>query len=192
MLIPLMPERVGDWCDHVDLELLDNSTRLMWASEDDSCSQKLPFNLWIIMKAEGTANDPDALGVAEQCIQDKKISLLELITPEVWRGYFRHKRYPDCHCCCVAERLAVVSKHIVYPLFGFEQSLELMHISSPFSPPYTAAYTDRIAKQHSSVTEAVGKVIRGRVDCHQVLVDSDVMWTISMGLRGGVVTPTSP
>ena len=125
-----MPGRVGDRWNHVDLKPLDNSTRSMWASEDDSCNQKLPFNLWIIMKAEGTANDPDALAVAEQCIQAQKISLLELITSEVWRGYFRHKRYPDYRCHCVAERLAVVCKHIVYSLFGFEQSLKLMYISS--------------------------------------------------------------
>ena len=86
-----MPERVGDWWDHVNLELLINSPRSRWASEDDFCNQKLPFDLWIIMKAEGTANDPDAMDVEEQCIPAPNLNLLELITPEVRRGHFHHK-----------------------------------------------------------------------------------------------------
>ncbi|CAM9850942.1 unnamed protein product [Ascophyllum nodosum] len=60
------------------------SQRSMWASEDDFCSQKLPFNLWIIMKAEGTANDPGAKDVEEHCIQAQELHRLELITPEDW------------------------------------------------------------------------------------------------------------
>ena len=56
------------------------------ASED--CGQKLPFDLWIYMTAEGTAEDPNAKHVWNSCLKPRTIGFVELITPEV-SGYKR-------------------------------------------------------------------------------------------------------
>ena len=43
------------------------------------------------MKAEGTAQDPDANHVRDECLKARTIGLVELHTPEVKMGY---------HECC--------------------------------------------------------------------------------------------
>lgn len=57
--------------------------RSEWGSVDEPCHKKLPFELWALMKAEGSAQSPDALHVRENCIQSTGVGLLELITPKV-------------------------------------------------------------------------------------------------------------
>eukprot|EP00752_Nemacystus_decipiens_P009696 g8660.t1 len=58
------------------------SLRSDWESVDDSCHKKLPFELWTLMKAEGSAQSQDALHVRENCIKTQEVGLVELITPE--------------------------------------------------------------------------------------------------------------
>ncbi len=57
--------------------------RAAWQAEDEPCQKKLPFELWALMKAEGSAKDADAQYMRANCIQTKDVGLLELMTPEV-------------------------------------------------------------------------------------------------------------
>lgn len=59
------------------------SYRANWKAGDEPCKQKLPFDLWALMKAEGSAQDPDAQYVRENCFEAKDVGVLELETPEV-------------------------------------------------------------------------------------------------------------
>lgn len=43
----------------------------------------LSFELWTLMKAEGSAQNTDAQYVRANCLQTKEVGLVELITPEV-------------------------------------------------------------------------------------------------------------
>lgn len=57
--------------------------RSTWSDVGEPCNQKLPFELWIYMKAEGTAEDADANHVKNECLLSKAIGVVELVTPEV-------------------------------------------------------------------------------------------------------------
>lgn len=57
--------------------------RSEWGSSDEPCHGKLPFDLWTLMKAEGSAQSSDAHYVRENCIQTQDVGLVELVTPEV-------------------------------------------------------------------------------------------------------------
>lgn len=46
------------------------------------------------MKADGSAEDPDAQYVRANCIQSEKVGLVELITPEV-----QQNANAACSCC---------------------------------------------------------------------------------------------
>ena len=59
----------------------DDGYRLTWRS-GELCDHKLPFEFWVYMKAEGTANDPDASHVRNECLKARNIGMVELITPE--------------------------------------------------------------------------------------------------------------
>jgi len=59
------------------------SYREEWKSDDEPCQKKLPFQLWTIMKAEGSAQSAAAQYVLENCIETADVGLIELITPEV-------------------------------------------------------------------------------------------------------------
>lgn len=59
------------------------SPRAAWQARDEPCQKKLPFELWALMKAEGSAQNPDAQYVRANCIQTTHVGLLELATPEV-------------------------------------------------------------------------------------------------------------
>ncbi|CAN0263570.1 unnamed protein product [Scytosiphon promiscuus] len=56
--------------------------RSAWGSSDDPCHGKLPFDLWTLMKSEGSAQDSDAQHAREYCTQTQEVGLVELITPE--------------------------------------------------------------------------------------------------------------
>ncbi|CAM9640288.1 unnamed protein product [Scytosiphon promiscuus] len=58
------------------------SLRSDWGSSDEPCHGKLPFDLWTLMRAEGSALDSDAQYVWENCIQTEPLGLVELTTPE--------------------------------------------------------------------------------------------------------------
>lgn len=58
-----------------------NSYRDEWKA--DPCQRKLSFELWTHMKAEGSAQNPNAKGVRESC-HTVELGQVELITPEVW------------------------------------------------------------------------------------------------------------
>ncbi|CAN0417481.1 unnamed protein product [Pylaiella littoralis] len=60
------------------------SLRSEWDAHDEPCEKKLPFELWTLMKAEGSAQNPDAQHVRGDCIQSRDVDLVELITP---KGY---------------------------------------------------------------------------------------------------------
>ncbi|CAN0279349.1 unnamed protein product [Ascophyllum nodosum] len=60
-----------------------SAMRLTWRS-GELCDHKLPFEFWVYMKAEGTANDPDASHVRNECLKARNIGMVELITPEDW------------------------------------------------------------------------------------------------------------
>ena len=62
------------------------AARSTWGMASEDCGQKLPFEFWIYMKAEGTAEDPDAKHVWNACLKPRTIDFVELITPEV-SGY---------------------------------------------------------------------------------------------------------
>lgn len=49
---------------------------------DDPCYEKLSFELWTFMKAEGSVPDPVAEHVWTNCIQNTDVGLVELITPQ--------------------------------------------------------------------------------------------------------------
>jgi len=57
--------------------------RKEWKADDEPCYKKLPFELWTLMKAEGSAQSADAQYVREECTQTIDVGLVELITPEV-------------------------------------------------------------------------------------------------------------
>ena len=57
--------------------------RSTWYGVGEPCSQKIPFELWIYMKAEGTAGDVDAHHVRNECLLSRTIGVVELVTPEV-------------------------------------------------------------------------------------------------------------
>ncbi|CAN0287420.1 unnamed protein product, partial [Ectocarpus fasciculatus] len=60
------------------------SLRADWDADDEPCQKKLSFELWTFMKAEGSAQNPDAQRVRDVCVENEDIELVELITP---KGY---------------------------------------------------------------------------------------------------------
>ncbi|CAN0182350.1 unnamed protein product [Ectocarpus sp. 4 AP-2014] len=60
------------------------SLRADWDADDEPCQKKLSFELWTFMKAEGSAQNPDAQYVRASCVEHAEIGLVELITP---KGY---------------------------------------------------------------------------------------------------------
>ncbi|CAN0155242.1 unnamed protein product [Ectocarpus sp. 6 AP-2014] len=62
------------------------SLRAEWDADDEPCQKKLSFELWSFMKAEGSAQNPDAQRVRASCVEyeEMEIGLVELITP---KGY---------------------------------------------------------------------------------------------------------
>ncbi|CAM9844326.1 unnamed protein product [Ascophyllum nodosum] len=61
-----------------------SALRSTWRSNGELCGQKLPFEFWIYMKAQGTAEDTDANHVRTECLKSRAIGLVELHTPEEW------------------------------------------------------------------------------------------------------------
>lgn len=61
-----------------------HADRSTWASGDEPCHQKLPFDLWLLMKAEGSAEDDDAQHVYVECLHEPEVGLVELITTKVY------------------------------------------------------------------------------------------------------------
>lgn len=59
------------------------ATRSTWASEDEPCHQKLPFDMWAFMKAEGSGEDADVKHVYVECLRKPELGMIELITPKV-------------------------------------------------------------------------------------------------------------
>lgn len=59
-----------------------NNCRSKWFGIGESCHQKLPFELWIHMKAKGSANDTDADHVENECLIPMDIGVVELVTPK--------------------------------------------------------------------------------------------------------------
>ncbi len=57
--------------------------RAEWKADDEPCQKKLPFDLWTLMKADGSAQSAAAQDVLENCIETTDVGLVELITPEV-------------------------------------------------------------------------------------------------------------
>lgn len=57
--------------------------RSEWDSSDEPCQKKMSFELWTLMKAEGSAQNSDAQYVRANCLQTKELGLIELITPKV-------------------------------------------------------------------------------------------------------------
>ncbi|CAN0435025.1 unnamed protein product [Pylaiella littoralis] len=53
------------------------SLRSEWESTDEPCHKKLPFELWTLMKAEGSAQSPDALHVRDNCIKTQESTTSE-------------------------------------------------------------------------------------------------------------------
>ncbi|CAN0154147.1 unnamed protein product, partial [Ectocarpus sp. 6 AP-2014] len=60
------------------------SLRAEWDADDEPCQKKLSFELWTFMKAEGSAQNPDAQRVRASCVEHEEIGVVELITP---KGY---------------------------------------------------------------------------------------------------------
>ena len=63
--------------------LAQPSCRSEWGADDEPCHKKLSFELWTYMKAEGSAENPDAQYVRASCMHTMNVGLVELITPEV-------------------------------------------------------------------------------------------------------------
>lgn len=60
--------------------------RARWAAADEPCQQKLSFDLWVVMKAEGTAADADAQHVLAECMNSQPVSSLSLKVVDVSPG----------------------------------------------------------------------------------------------------------
>lgn len=60
--------------------------RARWAAADEPCQQKLSFELWVVMKAEGTAADADAQHVLAECMNSQPVSSLSLKVVDVSPG----------------------------------------------------------------------------------------------------------
>jgi len=56
--------------------------RKEWTAAAEPCQKKLSFELWMLMKAEGSAH-PDAQYVRKNCIDTADVGLVELLTPKV-------------------------------------------------------------------------------------------------------------
>lgn len=70
-------------CCNTDPNVSVPDNRSAWRSESESCHQKLPFDLWAFMKADGSANDVDAKHVYVECFREPEVGLVELIISEV-------------------------------------------------------------------------------------------------------------
>lgn len=69
---------------HVSPIVCTTDGRSQWSSAEDPCQKKMSFELWALMKAEGSADDADAKHVRAECIKGVNGPLrLELLTPEV-------------------------------------------------------------------------------------------------------------
>lgn len=60
--------------------------RARWAATDEPCQQKLSFDLWVVMKAEGTAADADAQHVLAECMNSQPVASLSLKVVDVSPG----------------------------------------------------------------------------------------------------------
>lgn len=58
--------------------------RSTWLSTDEPCHQKLSFELWTAMIAEGPLPNADAQHVRANCLLSKDIGMLQLRTREVY------------------------------------------------------------------------------------------------------------
>jgi len=64
--------------------------RAEWNAKEEPCQKKLPFDLWVIMKAEGSDPQEAAQQVLENCFKSQGIGLVELVTPKVCLGFAFH------------------------------------------------------------------------------------------------------